>query len=436
MFKPHRFRLALEPECSKVIGAATMSVEALSAKLPEILREVRYFNETVDYVVLFNDETAAASLSGNRPGWAKDLIDLLKTVAQESTIQQLDKRIADLVKRGNALMKERSVEGFIMEDDFRALVAAREDIFDTIAEASPARSGGFAAEVVNSYRRWADELVIHYYFAPDYADLSADHDKARDKLIRWLDDVPHSLREKVNIQHIIEADEDLFRTARVRMQERTAGRVPNDATFENIATIRERLLDQLIELQILVSEFSSTSDSPLVVGGRRRLEADLHAEMARFVRHEDQVFTLVICVIDKVKGMRDKLGNEAVDSVIRQAAATLIETLRPYDKVYSAGGGKLAMLLPNSRAQGGFEAARRCRRKLEETAFLLPSGRKVRLSASFGLSESRVGEDWQGLYDAAYQALTSAKSRGNNQCAALIEDSLKFDEVAPEGKQA
>ncbi|MBV6632521.1 MAG: diguanylate cyclase [Alphaproteobacteria bacterium] len=399
----------------------------IAAQLPELLRELRYYNETVDYVVFFDDETAAASLA-TEPEWIDDLVALLEPEAEAGALAETKKQISNLQRAGKKAIKTRSTEGYMPEEAYRELMAKREDLFEAITEASPARAGGLANQVVHEYRAFCEEVIINYFFAPSDTKLSTDHDLARDKLVRWLDELPISLKEKIGVQQIMAADEDLYRTARMRIQERTAGRVPNDATYENLATIRERLLDRLIELQIVVSEHSVTADNPLVIGGRRRLEADLHSEMARYVRHEDQMFTLVICVIDKIKAMHAKLGQEVTDSIVRQVAAGLIETLRPYDKVYTAGGGKLAMLLPNSAASGGFEAARRCQKALLEHRFSLPSGRNIQVTATFGVSESRPGENWQGLYDAAYKALTAAKSRGNNQCCARIDEDLVFDD--------
>jgi len=404
-----------------------MNDEDLGSKLPELLRELRYYNETIDYVVLFNDETAAASLATDQL-WSHELIKALQASAAIDAITNVQNKINALMLHSKKLMKAREKVDAIPVDDYRALMTSRENLFDAITEASPAKAGGVAAQVIHEYRNWSDDVIVNYYFNPDDSKLGAAHDIARDRLVRWLDEVPMSVKNQINVSLILESDEDLFKTARMRIQERQAGRGPNDATYENIATIRERLLDRLVELQIKVSEHSVTAESPLVIGSRRRLEGDLHAEMARFVRHEDQIFTLVICVIDRIKSMRDQLGNDAVESILRQAAGVLAETLRPYDKVYTAGGGKIAMMLPNSPAEGGFEAARRCQATLVDAKFSIPSGRKVQLTASFGLSESAKGEDWQTLYDAAYKALTAAKARGNNQCCAKVGEDLIFDD--------
>ncbi|MEM6902329.1 MAG: diguanylate cyclase [Pseudomonadota bacterium] len=399
----------------------------LAARLPDLLRELRYYNETVDYVVFFDDETAAASLATD-PEWVEQLISVFEAEAEPGLVAETKKHINNLLKADKRAIRVRSVEGFFAEENFRELMAKRDELFEAITEASPAQAGGLASQVVHEYISFCDEAVINYFYSPNEEKLGTDHDVARDKLVQWLDELPLSIKEKADVQQIMAADEDLYRTARMRIQERKAGRVPNDATYENLATIRERLLDRLIELLLIVSEHSVTAESPLVIGGRKRLEADLHAEMSRYVRHEDQMFTLVICVIDKIKAMHSKLGQDAADSIMRQVAAQLLETLRPYDKVYTAGGGKLAMLLPNSPASGGFEAARRCQKTLLEQRFSLPSGRALQVTASFGVAESKAGENWQALYDAAYKALTAAKSKGNNQCCARIDTDLVFDD--------
>ena len=399
----------------------------LATKLPALLRELRYYHETIDYVVLFNDETAASSLMEQEP-WEKELIDLLTPVATNEALRELQKRLKTVMINGKQLMELRLKVDQVPLVKYRRLLEARDAVFDAITDASPAKSGGVAAQIVHEYRQWCDELLIKYYFEPNDTSLDQQYDQAREKLVRWIDDIPHSVRNKVDVSEILDADETLFRTAKMRIQERQGGRVANDTTYENIATVREKLFDLLIELQILVSQNSADSDAPLMVGSRRRLEADLHSEMARFARHPDQSFTLIIAVIDRIKAIRTRLGPEMTDSLIRQAAGILAETLRPYDKVYAAGGGKLAMILPNSPAEGGFEAARRCQARLVDAHFPAPAGQKLKITASFGLSESMPEQGWQTLYDTAYKALTAAKGKGNNQCCAIVGGDLIFDE--------
>ena len=404
-----------------------MTEADLATKLTELLREVRYYHETIDYIVLFDDQTAAASLMEEEP-WQKELIALLKPEATDDALKDLKKHMQSMMLKGKKLMALRQQSDAVPVDKYRDLLQSREQFFEAITDASPAKSGGVAAQIVHEYRQWGDELIIKYYFEPEDEGLDQEYDQARDRLVRWIDDIPHSLRNQANVSGILEADEALFRTAKMRIQERKGGRVANDATYENIATVREQLFDHLIDLQILVSQHSAVAESPLMIGGRRRLEGDLHAETARFMRHKDQSFTLVIAVIDRIKAIRDRIGPEMTDSLIRQVAGLLAETLRPSDKVYTAGAGKLAMLLPNSPAEGGFEAARRCQAQLVETQFPGPSGQKLKITASFGLCESMEGQDWQTIYDTAYKALTAAKGKGNNQCCANVGGDLIFDE--------
>ena len=114
-----------------------MSDENLGSKLPEMLREVRYYNETIDYVVLFNDQTAAASLSTEEP-WIKELVQALQANAAADAIANVQKAIKNLITRSKQLMKERDKVDAITVDDYRSLMDCREALFEAITEASPA----------------------------------------------------------------------------------------------------------------------------------------------------------------------------------------------------------------------------------------------------------------------------------------------------------
>ena len=408
-------------------------IKSYRDKLPAVLRAMRLYNTLVDRSSFFNDPDAKMQLNiKSQPAWAMQLQQLIQNTASEAAFRGLVQAIDKLIELSRSTVDRGSTSKAPTANIYENLVLAREAIYEGLSEAGPAKLGGAAAEMVDRYRRWYEDVTYSFLFQPDEGKYETSQKQMSAALMKWLDEIPLAIRSQIDVSEIVEAELNFVRIGKVRVQERAYGRVANLEGYDGLATTREKLIEQLTQLQVMLTENDRASSTPLTIGQRRRLEADLHAEMARFQRHPDQGFCLVLCVIDRVKTLRDSFGDDVLDGVLRQLAAELIGGLRPYDKVYWAGGGKIGMILPNSVIEGGFEVAMRSRRKVEGMTITLPGGRPSRMTVSFGVAETGKAEDWQGLYDYAYKALAAAKARGSNQACAMTDVGFVFDEETGE----
>lgn len=403
-------------------------IKELREKLPSILHAMRGYNSLIDRSSYFNDPDAKAQLNlKSRPVWALQMQNLFQPTASDSAFKGLVENIDRLVDL-SCQMAERGQTGKQpTANAYDTLMQARETIYDALSEAGPAKLGGAAADMINKYRRWSEDVIYNFLYHPDEGKYDSSQKQISAALMKWLDEIPLAIRSQIDISEIVEAEMAFIRIGKVRVQERAYGRVANVEGYDGLYATRERLMDQLTQLQVMMTENDRSSTVPLAIGQKRRLESDLHAEMARYLRHPDQAFCLVLCVVDRIKTIHDSFGDEAVDTVLRQLASTLIASMRPYDKLYWAGGGKIAMILPNTHIEGGFEATMRFRRKVEGMTVTLPGGRPTRITVSFGVAETAKVEDWQGLYDNAYKTLASAKAKGSNQACALTDVGLVYD---------
>jgi diguanylate cyclase (GGDEF)-like protein len=145
--------------------------------------------------------------------------------------------------------------------------------------------------------------------------------------------------------------------------------------------------------------------------GARRLAADVVAAVRTAERQRIPV-TVLAAHLDGLARLREDLGDEAADDVLRMLARALAELLRVGDVAYRIGVDEVALLLPASDD----EAVPTVRERLEEIAADLPAAaglpgnapRLRLLTAQVALDSLREGAD---AVDAALAALGVAPQR-------------------------
>jgi two-component system, cell cycle response regulator len=142
----------------------------------------------------------------------------------------------------------------------------------------------------------------------------------------------------------------------------------------------------------------------------------LNEELERAARYKTPL-SVVLCDLDRFKQINDSHGHLAGDSVLREAAAALRRLLRSTDLLGRYGGEEFLMVLPQVDLEGGRLAAERMRRGLEAFPYELPSGLRVRVTASFGVAardELTGPPSADHLVSLADRRLYEAKAAGRN----------------------
>ncbi len=158
-----------------------------------------------------------------------------------------------------------------------------------------------------------------------------------------------------------------------------------------------------------------------IVDGLTKLYTKRHfleqlAACLNMARRHGQLFSLVLVDIDHFKKVNDTYGHLTGDHVLVGVADTMRKALRKSDAAFRYGGEELAMLLPETGAEGAAKLAERVRQRIEKKRFKSEDGRKVSVTASFGVAthhdDMRMPEDVIEIVD---QALYRAKEGGRNQ---------------------
>ncbi|MGI0118476.1 GGDEF domain-containing protein [Zooshikella sp. RANM57] len=170
------------------------------------------------------------------------------------------------------------------------------------------------------------------------------------------------------------------------------------------------------ELQAdLVKERDRATRDPLTkLANRGAYEERVQLEFARWKRYQAP---LVICIadIDFFKRINDQYGHLAGDKLLKIFTQLLIKRLREVDFVARYGGEEFVILMSNTPIEDAQQVIEEVRKLIETTPFHFQQ-EEVAVTASFGLTALKKGDDPHSAFARADEALYKAKQSGRNQC--------------------
>ncbi len=175
------------------------------------------------------------------------------------------------------------------------------------------------------------------------------------------------------------------------------------------AFILERALKATF-LQQCELAHSAQIDSLTSLWNRAHIEQRFEEERARAERY-GQPFSVILMDIDHFKAVNDTWGHSVGDAVLQQFAELLRQHLRKADAAGRIGGEEFFVLLPQTRADQAVAAARDLQARINAFDFETVGP----LTASFGVTEYRPGEDRVDTFDRADRALYAAKKNGRDR---------------------
>jgi len=173
---------------------------------------------------------------------------------------------------------------------------------------------------------------------------------------------------------------------------------------------RKQLAKALVRIREL-----ATRDELTGLINRRHMQELMQQEHQRCVR-SGQTFCMAMIDMDHFKRINQAHGNTVGDDVLRALAQEALRHVRVSDVLARWGGGKLVLMMSDTRAglaRGGLD---RLRERIADRP-LRDGAHPLRVTVSAGLAEHHAGESVAQTLDRAETALRDAKNSGRNRIA-------------------
>jgi diguanylate cyclase (GGDEF)-like protein len=176
-----------------------------------------------------------------------------------------------------------------------------------------------------------------------------------------------------------------------------------------VVSIENASLHEAVERQAVTDELTGLANV-------RAFLLILDRELERS-RRFDTPLGLVMLDLDDFKNINDTYGHQQGDEVLAHVAGVLRDASRELDTVARYGGEELAVVLPQTDADGGALLAERMRAAVESLHVRRVGGKgTLSVTASFGVAATpESGVDRNELIAAADAALYTAKRAGKNR---------------------
>ncbi|MDD3350712.1 MAG: diguanylate cyclase, partial [Eubacteriales bacterium] len=121
--------------------------------------------------------------------------------------------------------------------------------------------------------------------------------------------------------------------------------------------------------------------------------------------------SMVLFDLDNFKKVNDTFGHPVGDKVLKELADIVSGILRKTDFFVRFGGEEFVILMPGTTAKGAMTVSEKIRFTLEHNRNPIVGS----YTASFGVSERKIGEPFDAWYQHADEALYFAKKTGKNR---------------------
>jgi len=181
--------------------------------------------------------------------------------------------------------------------------------------------------------------------------------------------------------------------------------------------LRDELSRKNEELKAMLKKVEALSITDPLVGlfNRRRFEEVLDLEFRKAVRYKSPLSCMMMD-IDHFKTVNDTYGHSVGDTVLKDIASIIQQSVREVDTVSRWGGEEFIVLTPMTPKADALTPARRILAAVAGKVFA-GMGDKKKLTISIGIADmSGPGIDSTGkLVQAADEALYKAKKNGRNR---------------------
>jgi len=132
----------------------------------------------------------------------------------------------------------------------------------------------------------------------------------------------------------------------------------------------------------------------------------------------EHCFCIAMIDLDFFKSINDKYGHIIGDSILKDVAARMMESLRPDDMLGRYGGEEFVLVLPGSDIGTASNITERICKQVSEKPFVV-DGHKITVTLSIGVTQWAINDTKEIILNRADHALYEAKDKGRAQVISI-----------------
>ncbi len=244
-------------------------------------------------------------------------------------------------------------------------------------------------------------------------DAAHAHDPLRPVLVEVMEHIHAQNQRMERLLKISDGYQLLERNQTLSLTERCDKQIKR---MEKLARISDHYQRNLLAVTENLRQ-AANQDSLTGLANRRYLMERLREESQRATRNGSRL-AVAMMDVDHFKQINDRFGHDVGDLALREIADAVRHGVRGYDIHGRWGGEEFLLMLPETDQSEGLAVLERIREQIG--AIRVGEETPVGLSASFGITLLRHGEDTDDTLKRADDALFKAKRNGRNRIEVAI----------------
>jgi diguanylate cyclase (GGDEF)-like protein len=267
---------------------------------------------------------------------------------------------------------------------------------------------------------WRNQIFRQCFFPGSQTRLA--DSRAPSALLVWCGRDGGGLDRKV-AERMALVHEELCKAAQRFIEQCAVGAAPTLELYDAFEYQFEAFITQIRRLHQDIADAGMAVDAITGLRTASGMRADLQREQDRFDR-KGASFSIANIEVDKLPELQQQYDRHAQESVFAAVGKVIARTVRSFDDAYFLGKGEYLVILKHVEFRDACTVMDRLRAEIEGAPVALPQGLKVKLTASFGISEAVPRESPDVVLHHAKAALQQAKASGGNRVREYRETSV------------
>ena len=197
--------------------------------------------------------------------------------------------------------------------------------------------------------------------------------------------------------------------------------------FARVKTqIRRKKYQEALKSNYQESVSMAVTDGLTRLYNRHYLDTHLK-NLVRQAAEQNRPLSVVLMDMDHFKNVNDTYGHNVGDEVLKTLANVIVNCIRSADLAARYGGEEFVILMPETDAIRGYEAAERLRKAVEKTSFEVSHPQSpLHKTVSIGYATMQSNDTPESLLKRADVALYQAKNSGRNLVLPLATASYEL----------